>query len=248
MGEYAMSPASDLLDVSEITAEDLQRARDALSLSPADMVQKANKDKVRRQATLMKMADKVEQACEELGITVDDDTLVAVATTLSVDGGTLFQDGNPLTGEDRRVALEIVYRWAKAKAPTQSEFDLRALAEQTVVFAEAGRAVGDLDPTPRSNLVETPRSVPAERPRKPTTDPKPPQRKPNPCGLIGFGLGIASVFLSFIGIIPLLGIIFSVVGLVTHDDTKHEKAWQAKWGLGLSIVFGLVNMSMYGHF
>ena len=52
-------------------------------------------NKVRRQATLMKMADKVEQACEELGITVDDDTLVAVATTLSVDGGTLFQDALP---------------------------------------------------------------------------------------------------------------------------------------------------------
>ena len=93
-----MSPASDLLGVSVITADDLQRARDALSLSPVGMVQQANGDKVRRQAALMKMADKVEQACEQLGRTAGDDTLLAIATTLCVDGGELFQYGNRMHG------------------------------------------------------------------------------------------------------------------------------------------------------
>lgn len=69
-------------------------------------------------------------------------------------------------------------------------------------------------------------------------------KKNNPFGAVGFCLGVASVFLSFIGLIPLLGIIFSAIGLVTFDDSKHLRKWQAKWGLGLSVAFMLVNISI----
>ncbi len=74
------------------------------------------------------------------------------------------------------------------------------------------------------------------------------EKKSNPYALAGFCLGVSSVLLSFIGIIPLLGIAISAVGLATFDDSRHQNKWHAKWGLGLSVVYMLVNMQQNGHF
>lgn len=57
----------------------------------------------------------------------------------------------------------------------------------------------------------------------------------------GFILGLLAVLLHdgpFI-LLPLLGIVFSGVGLGTFDHKLHKNRWMAKWGLGLSIVFVL---------
>ena len=83
----------------------------------------------------------------------------------------------------------------------------------------------------------------------PDADENPPavHTKDNPYGRVGFFLGIASVFLAFLGIIPLTGLVLSCVGLATHDDAKHRNKWQAVWGVGLNAVFLFVNASIYGH-
>jgi len=74
------------------------------------------------------------------------------------------------------------------------------------------------------------------------------EKKSNPFALAGFCLGVSSVLLSFLGIIPLLGMAVSAIGLVTFDGSRHRNKWQARWGLGLSLVYMLVNMYLNGHF
>ncbi len=46
--------------------------------------------------------------------------------------------------------------------------------------------------------------------------------KNNKLSLVGFWLGIASIFLSFIGIIPLVGMVVCVVGMIQFDRTIHK--------------------------
>jgi hypothetical protein len=74
------------------------------------------------------------------------------------------------------------------------------------------------------------------------------EKKSNPIALAGFCLGVTSVLLPSFGIIPLLGMAVSAVGLVTFDGSRHGNKWQARWGLGLSVVYMLVNMYLNGHF
>ena len=64
----------------------------------------------------------------------------------------------------------------------------------------------------------------------------------------GFVLGIVSVFVGgFIGIIPLATIVLSVLGLIKFDYTIHEKKWKGFVGLGLGILYFILNMYNYGH-
>lgn len=63
----------------------------------------------------------------------------------------------------------------------------------------------------------------------------------------GFGFGIASVFLSEIGIIPLAGIIISIIGLTTFDKEKQKNLWMGIVGLILNSLYMLVNAYTNGH-
>ena len=69
----------------------------------------------------------------------------------------------------------------------------------------------------------------------------------NAFALTGLILGIASVFLSFIGIIPILAIIFSGIGLAKVRDRAGKGKVQAWIGLILGILYTLVYMYQYGH-
>lgn len=67
------------------------------------------------------------------------------------------------------------------------------------------------------------------------------KKKINLLAIIGFILGLLSIFLGF-GIIPLLAIIFSAIGLKWKD-----KRILAIIGLVLGIVYFTVNLYQYGH-
>jgi predicted membrane protein len=62
-----------------------------------------------------------------------------------------------------------------------------------------------------------------------------------------FWFGIVSIFLNFIGIIPLAGIIISIIGLVTFKKEKQKGKWQGVTGLILNSLFMVVNAYSYGH-
>lgn len=74
------------------------------------------------------------------------------------------------------------------------------------------------------------------------------EKPSNRLAQVGFWLGVASIFLFDLGIVPLLGIGFSVAGLFTFDEAKHSRIWQAWWGLGVSIVYMWANAAKNGHF
>ncbi len=59
----------------------------------------------------------------------------------------------------------------------------------------------------------------------------------NPLALTGFILGLVSVVLYAIGIIPILGIVFSAIGLGRFNPQTQKAKWMAGWGLALSILF-----------
>ncbi|NQU19349.1 DUF4190 domain-containing protein [bacterium] len=63
----------------------------------------------------------------------------------------------------------------------------------------------------------------------------------------GFILGLSSILFYWIGIIPILAIIFSIIGLSTFDRTKQKGRWMAITGLIMGILYSLVYMQEYGH-
>ena len=65
--------------------------------------------------------------------------------------------------------------------------------------------------------------------------------------LIGFILGIASIFLAFIGIIPLSAIIVSIIGLAKFRNNEHNNRWQGILGLILGVIYMFVNMYQIGY-
>ena len=97
-----------------------------------------------------------------------------------------------------------------------------------------------------------------ERATSPATEYKPPatesmpatnsvgtQSKNNPYAVTSFALGIASVFFFQVGILPLLGIVFGVIGLSTFREPAHKNKWMAAWGLILSIVYMVMNVGFW---
>jgi len=74
-----------------------------------------------------------------------------------------------------------------------------------------------------------------------------PQIKKNKLAVTGFILGLASIFLSFVGIIPILALIFSGVGLYQAKEKKEGGAILAIIGLILGAIYTLVYMRTYGH-
>jgi hypothetical protein len=65
----------------------------------------------------------------------------------------------------------------------------------------------------------------------------------NPTALTGFVLGLVSIFLYAIGIIPILGVVFSAIGLGTFDDSKHKAKWMPAVGLALSGLYTIMFFS-----
>lgn len=63
----------------------------------------------------------------------------------------------------------------------------------------------------------------------------------------GFWIGIVSIFLAFIGVIPLIGLIISIIGLVKFDKEKHSGLWMGIAGLILNLLYLLVNAYNNGH-
>jgi hypothetical protein len=65
--------------------------------------------------------------------------------------------------------------------------------------------------------------------------------------LTGFIIGLISIFLHEIGIIPISGIIISIIGLVTFKEEKHKGLWMGIVGLILNILYLLANAKINGH-
>lgn len=65
--------------------------------------------------------------------------------------------------------------------------------------------------------------------------------KTNKSAIVSLCLGIASVFLWEFSIIPILAIVFGIIGLI-----RNEKKWNAIIGIVLGVVFIIVRIS-YGH-
>ena len=63
----------------------------------------------------------------------------------------------------------------------------------------------------------------------------------------GFWMGLASIFLSFIGLIPLIGLVLSIVGLVKFNKEKHSGLWMGITGLILNLLYLLLNAYNNGH-
>lgn len=64
---------------------------------------------------------------------------------------------------------------------------------------------------------------------------------------VGFYMGIASFFLSSIGIIPLSGMILSIMGVVKFDKSNSEKLWMGITGIILNFIFLLANAHQNGN-
>jgi tetratricopeptide (TPR) repeat protein len=69
----------------------------------------------------------------------------------------------------------------------------------------------------------------------------------NPMGLTGFILGLCSMVLYAIGIVPILAIVFSGIGMGTFKPDAQKYPWMAYVGLGLGILYTIMNLSAYGH-
>jgi hypothetical protein len=83
-----------------------------------------------------------------------------------------------------------------------------------------------------------------------TTQGEPPQepKKNNSMAVTGFVLGIVSAFFYFIGILPILAIVFSSIGLGTFKPDSQKNKWMAGVGLALGIIYTLMYMRAYGYF
>jgi hypothetical protein len=69
----------------------------------------------------------------------------------------------------------------------------------------------------------------------------------NAMALTGLVLGIASIFLSFIGVVPILAVVLSGIGLARASARDGAGRGQAWIGLLLGVVFTLTYLYQYGH-
>ena len=67
----------------------------------------------------------------------------------------------------------------------------------------------------------------------------------NPLAMTGFILGLTSIVLYVIGIIPILGIVFSAIGLGRFNPETQKAKWMGGWGLALSIIFTIMFLSRH---
>jgi hypothetical protein len=67
----------------------------------------------------------------------------------------------------------------------------------------------------------------------------------NGMAMTGFILGLVSVVFYVIGILPILAVIFSAVGLGTFKSHVQKNRWMAITGLILGILYTLAYMAAY---
>ncbi|WP_433745157.1 hypothetical protein [Falsibacillus pallidus] len=63
----------------------------------------------------------------------------------------------------------------------------------------------------------------------------------------GFYIGLASILLAELGIVPLTGFIISIIGLVKYDKEKNKGLWMGIVGMILNFLYLLSNAHMNGH-
>lgn len=131
--------------------------------------------------------------------------------------------------------------------------DTTAIEHRKIAYAER-EARGD-DP---SNVLHDSSAIMAELPYRREEDtittrdvepPFQPVQQPAPTKAIsspktfngfamtGFTLGLASIGLYFLGLVPILEIVFSAIGLGRFNPELQKGKWMAGWGLGLSITY-----------
>lgn len=158
----------------------------------------------------------------------------------------------------RDVAIETVPQvlWRPKASLTNSAREENAVAAQpldstgnvpptrTQPATAAHRAEAPFPKDYRVGLVQTA----PHRVEEPAGTSSPADAAGNPAAITGLCLGIASVLLgAVIGILPILAVVFSGIGLA-KAQSRNGKGQVAAWiGLVLGIVFTLVYLNMYGH-
>ena len=71
--------------------------------------------------------------------------------------------------------------------------------------------------------------------------------KSNGFAVTGFILGLVSIFLAFIGMLPILAVIFSTIGLFTFKPMTQKNRWMAIVGLVLGVLYTFSYLQIYGH-
>ena len=69
----------------------------------------------------------------------------------------------------------------------------------------------------------------------------------NRMALVGFCLGLVSILLFNLGVLPWAAIVCSAIGLGTFKADTQKNKWMAGVGLVLGILFMLVNAEMNGY-
>ena len=63
----------------------------------------------------------------------------------------------------------------------------------------------------------------------------------NSLALAGASFGLISCLFQALGVMPILGIVFSTLGLVSFDERTEKMRWMAGFGLGLSILITMLS-------
>jgi drug/metabolite transporter (DMT)-like permease len=66
-------------------------------------------------------------------------------------------------------------------------------------------------------------------------------------GVAGLVLGVIGYFLYEVGLLPILAIVFSGIGLGTHDPSQHKNRWMSVVGLISGIIGTFLYLYAYGH-
>jgi hypothetical protein len=63
----------------------------------------------------------------------------------------------------------------------------------------------------------------------------------NSLALAGVSFGLISCVYAALGVTPILGIVFSTLGIVTFDERTEKMRWMAAFGLGLSMLVAVLH-------
>lgn len=71
--------------------------------------------------------------------------------------------------------------------------------------------------------------------------------KTNKLCKISFWFGITSIFLGWIGVIPLIGLIVSIIALAKYDRAEEKGLWMGVLGLILNLLYLVANAYLNGN-
>lgn len=64
---------------------------------------------------------------------------------------------------------------------------------------------------------------------------------------VGFGFGVASIFLGWLGIIPMIGVIISLVALIKHNKLADKGLWMGISGFIINLLYLVANAYSNGN-